>query len=221
MNDMMKEVSMGPGFEAFLNPERYIEYCTILLAATASGALLAYHPVYRTRPSTMESIELAKTLIIYTVVGAIISIICTVNPSMAFVIFGIGGLMRFRTQLGASKSTGHAIMGTLIGLCWGLGLEMVAVIATLYFWGMIFILERKTVIELGIGGVDIPDMSAATEAYRTAIAAGGGKVLSHSKNFKKKQMSFIIGVKGKGTEKLVSEVEKIDERLRGTPDWPE
>jgi hypothetical protein len=222
MNDLVQEVSVGPGFDAFLDPEKYIEYCTILLAATASGALLAYHPVYRSRPSTMDSIELAKTLIIYTVVGALIAIICTVNPSMAFVIFGIGGLMRFRTQLGASKSTGHAIMGTLVGLCWGLGLEMVAVLATIYFWLMILFLERTIVMELSIGGVEIPDMSASTEAYRKAIVKGGGKVLSHSKNFKKKQMTFFIKMPGKRTtDKLVSEVERIEEPLRGTPDWPE
>jgi hypothetical protein len=222
MNDLVKEVSLGPGFEAFLDPRQYLEYCTVLLAATASGAVLAFHPIYRNRPSTMESIELAKTLIIYTVVGALIAVICEVNPSMAFVIFGIGGLMRFRTQLGASKSTGHAIMGTLVGLCWGLGLQMVAVLATLYFWVMIFFLERTVVMELSIGGVDIPDMSESTEAYRKAIAAGGGKVLSHSKNFKKKQMIFFIKMPGKlNKETLVSEVQKIEERLRGTPDWPE
>ena len=83
MSDLVGEVSMGPGFEAFLDPQRYWQYGFILLAATLSGTSLAYHPVYKSRPRTFESIELAKTLIIYTVVGALIAIICTVNPSMA------------------------------------------------------------------------------------------------------------------------------------------
>ena len=34
---------------------------------------------------------------------------------VAFVIFGIGGLMRFRTELAASKHPGQTIMTTLIG----------------------------------------------------------------------------------------------------------
>ena len=127
MPDVLGEVTIGPGWEAFTDPARYWQYGLILVAATISGTVLAYHPVYRGRPASMEALELRKTLIIYTAVGALIAIICTVNATMAFVIFGIGGLMRFRTQLGASKSTGYAIMGTLVGLCWGLGLEMIAV----------------------------------------------------------------------------------------------
>ncbi|MCP4600018.1 MAG: hypothetical protein GY847_05675 [Proteobacteria bacterium] len=222
MNDLIGEVSMGPGWSAFLDPQKYWQYGLILLAATLSGAALAYHPVYNGRPSTMESIELKKTLIIYAAVGALIAIICTVNPSMAFVIFGIGGLMRFRTQLGASKSTGHAIMGTLIGLCWGLGLEMVAVFSTVYFWAMIYFLERTTVVELTVGGVKIPQMGPATEAYRKAIINAGGRVCSHSKNFKKVQMTFVFKMPHKVViDNVVAEVEKISEDLKGTPDWPE
>jgi len=119
----------------------WAQYGLILVEATLSAILLAYHPIYRGRPKTMEDLELAKTLIIYSVAGALISIICTAAPSMAFVIFGIGGLMRFRTNLDSSKSTGHAIIGTLVGLCWGLGLELVAVLATVFFWAMIFFLS--------------------------------------------------------------------------------
>ena len=223
MNDLVaSEVSMGPGWAAFLDPTQYWEYGFVLIAATLSGAILAYHPVYKNRPSTMESIELAKTLIIYTVVGALIAIICTVNPSMAFVIFGIGGLMRFRTQLGASKSTGHAIMGTLVGLSWGLGLEMVAVLATVYFWVMIFILERNNIVTLEVGGVKVADMSQSTEAYRNAFTNAGCKLLSHSKKFKKLEMTFLFKMpKNASKERVVAEVEKIEEKYRGTPDWPE
>jgi hypothetical protein len=222
MNDIVQEVSLGPGWQAFLNPQSYWDYGFVLIMATLSGAILAYHPVYRSRPSNMETIELAKTLIIYTVVGSLIAIICTVNPSMAFVIFGIGGLMRFRTQLGASKSTGHAIMGTLVGLCWGLGLEMVAVIATVYFWVMIFFLERNRIVALEVGGVKVPDMSYATDCYRNAFKAAGCRILSHSKKFKKLEMTFIFKIpKSASIDKVITEVEKIEERYRGTPDWPE
>ena len=222
MSGMMEHVSMGPGWEAFLDPQKYWHYGFVLVAATISGVVLAFHPIYRDRPATIESMELSKTLIIYTTVGALIAIICTVTPSMGFVIFGIGGLMRFRTQLGASKSTGHAIMGTLVGLCWGLGLQMVAVLATIYFWGMIYFLERTSVVELVVGGVKISDMASATEAYRRAITEAGCKVCSHAKNFKKVQMTFVFKMPRKTTiENVVSKVEKIPEALQGTPDWPE
>jgi len=221
MPDVVGNLTMGPGWEAFLEPSRYLHYGLILFLATCSGAVLAYHPVYRGRPANIEALELKKTLIIYSAVGALIAIICLVNPSMAFVIFGIGGLLRFRTNLGTSKSTGHAIMGTLVGLCWGLGLQMVAVLATVYFWAMIFILERTHTIELNVGGVAIGNMGAATEAYCRAIENAGAKVCAVSKNFKKVQMTFVFKHSGKvSLDDVVAAVEAIPGDLKGTPDWP-
>ena len=221
MHSLWKHFVPGPGWEAFLDPSQYVRYAFVLAAATVSGVVLAYHPIYRSRKPTMERMELSKTLIIYTVVGALIAVICTVNPSMAFVIFGIGGLMRFRTHLDDSKSTGHAIIGTLVGLCWGLGLQLVAVLATIYFWLMIFFLEKTQIIELEVGGVSIPRMSDATNAYRKAFSESGCSILSCSKNFKKSQMTFIFRIPKTVTiEQIISSVNKIDENLRGTPDWP-
>jgi len=220
MNDFIGEVMKGPGWEAFLDPQRYLEYGIILVMATLSGLVLAYHPVSRNRPQSMETMELKKTLIIYTVVGAIISIICVVNPSMAFVIFGIGGLLRFRTQLKASKSTGHAIMATLVGLCWGLGLEMIAVMATAYFWVLIWFMERRSVVDLTVGGVDIADMGTSTEEYRRALEGAGCRLKGQSKNFKKGQMNFVFTLPpGTTVENVAAEVEKIPKNIRGTPDW--
>jgi len=221
MPDIIGTLTQGPGLAAFADPMKWIQYALILVEATLSGAVLAYHPVYFGRPKSMEDLELAKTLIIYSVAGALISIICTAAPTMAFVIFGIGGLMRFRTNLDSSKSTGHAIIGTLVGLCWGLGLELVAVLATVFFWGMIFFLERATVVELIVGGVKVAQMLAATEAYREAIAKAGCRVSAHHKNFKKGEMKFVFKLPRKLTiEKVIAEVDKIPEELRGTPDWP-
>jgi hypothetical protein len=117
----LERLGVGPGWEEFGHPDRYVHAALVLLTATISGLILAFHPVQLGRPLTRDDIEQRKTVVFYSSVGALIAIICTVAPSMAFVIFGIGGLMRFRTNTGESKATGHTIMGTLIGLCWGLG----------------------------------------------------------------------------------------------------
>ena len=221
MHHMVDKLTAGPGWEAFLDPEQYWRYGFALVAATLSGIILAYHPIKRAQRPTMEGLELSKTLIIYTVVGALIAVVCETNPSMAFVIFGIGGLMRFRTHMDDSKSTGHAIMGTLIGLCWGLGLQLVAVLATIYFWMMIFFLERSQIVQLDVGGVKVAKMGTATDSYRKAFADAGCTMLSCSKNFKKDQMTFIYRMpKSVPIEQVIASVNKIDESLRGTPDWP-
>jgi hypothetical protein len=211
---------LGPGWAGFTDPSAYLRYTVVLVAATLSGAVLAYHPVHRGKQVTLIDIEQRKTLIIYSVVGALIAVICAANPSMAFVIFGIGGLMRFRTDTGESKSTGHTIMATLVGLCWGLGLELVAVIATAYFWVMVWVLESRAVRNLVVGGVAVADMARSTDAYRQAFTQAGCRVLGHSKNFKTIQLSFVLQLPDEAASERVSkEIAAIPDPLRGVPDW--
>ena len=220
MLESVTRFDLGPGWAGFADPGLYLRFTAILLAATASSALLAFHPVYRNRPTSLADLDLRKTLIIYGIVGAMIAVICTVSPSMAFVIFGIGGLMRFRTDVGASKDTGPTIMATLTGLCWGLGLEVVATLATLYFWIMIFALERTPPIELAVGGVSVQDMGRSAAAYRQAISRAGGRVVGHAKDFKRSQMSFVVRIhRAAADEPLAREIAAIPDGLRGTPDW--
>ena len=215
-------IALGPGWHAFTDVHSWLRYGAIFALATASGAVLGYHPVYRGRPMRVADLELRKTLLVYSAVGALIAIVCATNPSMAFVIFGIGGLLRFRTDVGLSKHTGHAIIASLIGLCWGLGLELVGLFATAYFWVMIYALERSPLQELVIGGLSLPNMGAAADAYRQAISEAGGRVTAHDKNFKKQQMTFVFLIPGKvGLEPVVQAVERIPESLRGTPHFSE
>jgi len=215
-------LTISEAWAGFSDPQQYLHYLLVLGLATISGALLAFHPVQRGRETTVENLEQRKTMIIYSVVGSLIALICTTNSSMAFVIFGIGGLMRFRTDVGASKSTGNTIVSTMIGLCWGLHLELVAVIATFYTWVMIYVLEGSPVRQVTVGGVAVPDMSRSEEAYREAIMRAGCRVLGHTKDFRRLQMVFVFRMPNRiSFEQVTREVASIPDLLRGTPDWPE
>jgi hypothetical protein len=216
------DITVAGSWAGFTEPKLYLHYLLVLVLASLSGVLLAFHPVQRGRAITLEVLEQRKTMIIYSVVGALIAIICTVSPSMAFVIFGIGGLMRFRTDVGASKNTGHTIMSTLIGLCWGLHLELVAVLATVFSWITIFIMEGSPVRQVTVGGVAVTEMSRSADAYREAIARAGCRVLGHTKDFKRLQMLFVFRMPNRDAFELVTrEVAALPDALRGTPDWPE
>lgn len=216
----LERLDLGPGWEAFTHPDQYLHAVLVLFTATVSGLVLAFHPVQWGRPLTLDDVEQRKTLVFYSSVGALIAIICTVAPSMAFVIFGIGGLMRFRTNTGESKATGHTIMGTLIGLCWGLGLQLVAALATLYFWLMIYALESVRVEKLTVAGIDQVLWPRATEAYRSALTQAGCAVLSHSKGFKKSQLVFTLRVPRQfSAEQTERSLTALPEELRGTLDW--
>ena len=217
----VEHLTPGPGWAAFAQPQSYLSAAVVLVAATLSGTLLAYHPVYRRRQVTLGIIEQRKTLIIYSTVGALIAIVCTVAPSMAFVIFGIGGLMRFRTDTGESTTTGHTIMGTLIGLCWGLGMQLVAALATVYFWGIIYVLEVSSIQKLTVS-IDVSKMAGSADAYRDALQRAGCRILGHSKSLKKGQMTFVIRApRSTDTDTMWQALGTVPEDLRGATDWPE
>jgi hypothetical protein len=113
-------------------------------------------------------------------------------------------------------------MSTLIGLCWGLHLELVAILATAYLWIMIYALEASPLRQVTVGGLAVPDMSRAEEAYREAIARAGCRVLGHTKDFKRLQMLFVVRLPNRHAfEQLSREVAALPDALRGTPDWPE
>lgn len=218
---MLEHLTSGPGWGAFTEPEQYWHAALVLLAATVSGAILAYHPVHRGRPLSLDILEQRKTIIIYSAVGALIAIICTVAPSMAFVIFGIGGLMRFRTNTGESTITGQTIMSTLIGLCWGLGLQLVAVLATIYFVAMIWVLEAAPIKKVNIG-IDIPLMARSADLYRDALLRAGCRILAHSKSFKNSKMSFVVKLpRHFEAEEAMRAFSDIPDEYKGTLDWPE
>lgn len=220
--DAIAQLSAGPGWAAFSDPQQYLHYGLVLLLATASGALLAYHPVYRRRGVTLDALEQRKTMIVYSVVGALVALVCAAAPSMAFVIFGIGGLMRFRTDTGTSKATGHTIVATLIGLCWGLDLMLAATLASVYVWILTYALEASGVVQLNVGGVAIADMPRAADAYREAVTRAGGAVLGHSKHFKSEQLRFVLRLPPSTTpEQLNQQLAGIPDALRGTPDFIE
>jgi hypothetical protein len=130
--------------------------------------------------------------------------------------------MRFRTNTGESKATGHTIMGTLIGLCWGLNLQLVAVLATAYFWVMIYALEAVRVERLVVAGVAQLNWPQAAVAYTEALTRAGCRVLAHNKSFKKDQLLFTLHVpRTYSIDDIARAVAALPPELRGVSDWLE
>ena len=74
-------------------------------------------------------------------VGAIVAELSGASPTLAFVIFGIGSLVRFRTALDDPKLTGKAIMVVIIGLACGMNEWAMAAFVTALTWTLIYWLD--------------------------------------------------------------------------------
>ena len=208
------------GWSDFANGWQILDMCVVLLLALLLGAVIAYHPSTRRRVSSLEHFEQPKTLLMYAVVAAVVALIVEVQPAMALVVFGIGGLLRFRTMVGEAKDTGRVILVTVVGLCCGLKIYIVAVPATVIGWLLIFALEQQIAGIIRVSGVGEQTMQEATRAYHTLIEGAGCKVIGVQTKFVKRETTFVVQAPPSlDRDKLQSQFDGMAPELRGVVDW--
>lgn len=170
------------GWEGATNPWYIADALVVLGVAALLGAVLGYHPQVRRKAWSLEQLDQPKTFIFYALVGALSAMVAREDRNMAYVIFGIGGLMRFRTDVGEAKDTGRVLLATMIGVLVGLKLMPVALLTTGFAWVLIGRLERSAVQQLLVQGIDREHASAATEAYRQTLTTLGCRIVGARKN---------------------------------------
>lgn len=180
--------------------------------AVALASTIAFHPRRHGRAVNLEEVEYPKTVLLYAVVGAIIAEIVVVSPAMALVVFGIGGLLRFRTDVGAAHDTGHVILATLVGIACGLGRFPLALIATAVGWLLIWGLERGAFYRLVVEGVERRSIEPSLDAYLELLRSEGWSIRGIKREPGKQR--FIIYVRGAHHP----EHGPVEDRLRSAPD---
>lgn len=213
------------GWDAFLNGWRLVDMLVVFLLAVGLGAVIAYHPRTRAKATTLPELEQPKTFIMYALVGAVIAKIVEANSAMAFVVFGIGGLMRFRTDVGPAKDTGRVILTAVVGVCCGLKLIVVAILATAFGWVLLFVLERESFTRLIVKGLPPEAVAGAAEAYRRLLAQTGCRILGERKKLIEGQVAFVFATpEGDSPERFRERLEQaaistIQPPHRGVTDW--
>lgn len=212
--------ALREGWESFGDHWLLLDMVVVLLFALLLGALVAYHPSTRRRISTLEQFEQPKTLLMYAVVAAVVALIVKVEPAMAFVIFGIGGLLRFRTDVGEAKDTGRVILVTVVGLCCGLKIYIVAVPATVIGWILIFLLEQQVTGIIRVHGVAEQVLLESTRAHRALIVEAGCRIIGEQTKFIKREFNFVV--KAPATldrQGLQDRFDALPNGTRGVVDW--
>ena len=212
----------GVGWPGFTDLHFLLVAFLNLLLAAALGAVIGYHPRRLRTADTMEEIEAPKVSIVYAVIGSLIGIL-VVHYGMAvgFVLFGIGGLIRFRSVMGSAQLTGQVIFVTLIGLTCGLDLPHVAVLVTAFAFVLTLILEARITYRVHVRGLAPERFPEAADAYRAVLSGRQFRVLSETKRPDSGRVSFIFRSAGRDTRDHIEALfeENVDPSLRGSLDW--
>lgn len=212
----------GAGWTGFTDFGFLLKTLMSLTLAAVLGAFIGYHPKFNQTADTLKEIEAPKVDIIYAVIGALIGImVVKYGLVIGFVLFGIGGLIRFRTVMRSANLTGQVILVTLIGLSCGLDLPHVAVLATAFGWCLMFLLESKVVYRIDVRALPKERFSEAAIAYREALKRNGCRILGERKNPESGRARFIIRVGNGVSREDIDEAlhESVEASLRGSVDW--
>jgi hypothetical protein len=215
-------VSFTDGWQGFTDIAFMLDAFLKLGLSAILGAAIGYHPRSVETADTLLEIEAPKVYILCSVIGAIIGILVVkYGLVVGFVIFGIGGLIRFRTFMGSASLTGNMIFVTLIGLSCGLNLPHVAVLSTVFAYILNYIIHLRTTYCITIKGIATDNMLAATAAYRGLLLHNGCRVVREEKRLGKQELTLVFQCSRRLTRSHLEHLleTEIDSKLKGMVDW--
>ena len=208
--------------ENYMGFEQLKSYLIALAVALTLAMIIAFHPQTYGKKEDISEIEAPKSLIFYGMIGSLIgATVADYGSELGLIFFGLGGLMRFRSNTGTSQQTGRLILVALIGLCCGLKMIYIAVISTIVGWVLIYFLERRTIYQIEIKGLKSKVFPEAVSAYRYWLKKLDCKIINEKKNIAKSKVSFIFSSPGNlHRENLENSLHRrIPEENRGSIDW--
>ncbi len=215
-------VPRGEGLHGFSDVDFMLTTFFNLTLAAVLGAVIAFHPRSVQTADTLKEIEAPKVVIMYAAIGALIGImVVKYGLVIGFVLFGIGGLIRFRTVMRSANLTGQVILVTLVGLSCGLDLPHVAVMATAFGWVLMYILEWKITYRIDVRALPEDELMEAVDAYREVLENSGCRILGEKKRPGSGRVRFIFRPGARESQDDIEELleSRVPERLRGLVDW--
>lgn len=212
----------GGGWSDFSDPGFWLEALVSLLLAAGMGAILALHPRHGQTVDAPDDVETLQVYTIYAVVGAIVGMmVVRYGMVVGFVLFGIGGLIRFRTVLQSANRTGRVILVALIGLSCGLQLLHVAVLATVFAFLLFYLMDARVSYRMEVSGLDPEHFGEAASAYRELLGRLDCNVMSEKKNPLKSRLTYVFRCSRSADSEQIERAlaAGIEPALRGIVNW--
>jgi len=185
-------LSIQQSLEQFAHPSFILRLFLSLALAVGCAFAIAWHPRRASLRDPLRDFEERKALILLGVVGAVVAELSGTSQTLAFVIFGIGALLRFRTLLDNPKLTGKAIMVVVVGLACGMGSWAMAVFVTAFSWLLMFWLDSHSSCEVRIRLDQTEDPRPVFDAVQSLLISHKCKLQSSSLYEDKGRMVFLL-----------------------------
>src|SRR6266511_377219 len=200
-------VSIQQSVEQFGHPEFILRLFLSLSLAVGCAWAIAWHPRRSSLANPLSDLEERKALVLLGMVGAVVAELSGTSQTLAFVIFGIGALLRFRTLLDNPKLTGKAITVVVVGLACGMGSWAMAVFVTVFTWLLVFWLDSHSSCRVRIRLDDNVDPNPIFGMMQSLLVSHHCRLQSSALYEDKGQMVFLLYITAKiDPRKLEAEV---------------
>jgi hypothetical protein len=209
------------GWAGFLDTRFILNSLGILVLATVLGALIGYHPATRRTIDKLHEADMPHVFVMYAVIGAIIGVaVREFGTVVGVVVFGIGGLIRFRSTTDSTRDTVRLIVVTLVGLIAGLGLLHFAVMITVFAFGLIYIFDSSPPFRIRIERLPKDRTTDCADAYRVKLKEHGCTIIAEHRSAEKERIEFVFRLSRRSSRAgLEAELRSIAADLRGEVDW--
>ncbi|WP_135506442.1 hypothetical protein [Roseovarius aestuariivivens] len=184
-------------------------------------AAFAFHPKANALREGARGWVVQASLFLFGLIGMLIGFLVLHHGYLiGFVVFGIGGLFRFRMETSSLLDGALLIMVTLIGLAVGLDLPVMALVATLAgFVTLWFVTSAKT-SALELKFADDATLRAALEVLRGAVERKGFRVVSVRKTEFKPVVEMVVSHQtAEALNDIPQILDELDRAGHGVKDW--
>ncbi len=206
----------GGGWGQVYNLAELAAFAVDVLLALVLAAAISQHPVRRTARSRTIDFIMPRLFAFYALIGMAVGFLVDQHGYIiGFVIFGIGALLRFRSNLDDPIDTVEMILVTVVGLCVGLNFPVMAILIAVVSWVLIWIAGRHRPIELRLQSESSEVLETGIERVRQIARQEGWKEAfahrSHSKNAARLILLHPSAVAEEGVEAaLLKELDDMD-----------
>ncbi|WP_425045323.1 hypothetical protein [Primorskyibacter sp. S87] len=175
------EIDIGQGWIQFRGPQELVKFVFAVVTTVALTGLIVYHPVRRKSRRTVADLVMPRLFFLYSLIGMAAGFLVVQHGSIiGFVIFGIGALLRFRSNLDDPVDTVEMIVVTVLGLAVGLGLPVMAFLVAVVSWCFIWLGGRNAGVEISLKAADeAHSLEAANQVEQMASSAGWKLIRKH------------------------------------------
>ena len=201
--------------------EQVMQAIVRLPLAAVLGAALAMRPKRRGTPPRSPAV--VETQVMLAVVGSLIIIVVGDNLARAFGIVGAANLIRYRSKIDDPKDAVVMLCSLSVGLASGAGIFPLAIFATMFIVGALWIIESFEPQTLKRFSLRIK-LGADTDELRPRIES----ILKRARlKFERRitsddELTYDVAMPmDRDTERVTDQIRQLDPKRQGTVEWEE